>query len=108
MRTRRSGCASYTRARIRSSQDFGLCPGTTAKKLEYTTVGFQLLPEKFSLTELQGVTKSSLIKKLDKRNFRRKAAEDFETMSQYRRAGPMAVRLYRFAAVRSRETEAQA
>lgn len=41
-------------------------------KLEYTTVGFQLLPEKFTLTELQKVYEVILNKKLDKRNFRRK------------------------------------
>ncbi|HWP48429.1 MAG TPA: NUDIX domain-containing protein [Candidatus Limnocylindrales bacterium] len=41
-------------------------------KLNYTTVGFQLLPEKFTLTELQKVYEIILNKKLDKRNFRKK------------------------------------
>jgi 8-oxo-dGTP diphosphatase len=44
-------------------------------KLEYTTVGFQLLPSKFTLGDLQGVYEAILEKKLDKRNFRRKMAE---------------------------------
>src|SRR5215471_12582842 len=43
-------------------------------KLEYTTVGFQLLPKKFMLTELQEVYEAILGRKLDKRNFRRKMA----------------------------------
>lgn len=41
-------------------------------KLEYTTVGFQLLPKKFTLTELQRLYEIILSKKLDKRNFRKK------------------------------------
>ncbi len=41
-------------------------------KLEYTTVGFQLLPRAFTLTELQRVYEAILAKRLDKRNFRRK------------------------------------
>ncbi len=41
-------------------------------KLEYTTVGLELLPEKFTLTELQNVYETILEKKLDKRNFRKK------------------------------------
>ena len=41
-------------------------------KLEYTTVGFQLLPKKFTLTELQRVYEVILGRVLDKRNFRRK------------------------------------
>lgn len=44
-------------------------------KLEYTTVGFQLLPSKFTLGELQTVYEAILGKTLDKRNFRRKIAE---------------------------------
>jgi 8-oxo-dGTP diphosphatase len=41
-------------------------------KLDYTSVGFQLLPRKFTLTELQQVYEVILRKKLDKRNFRKK------------------------------------
>ena len=39
-------------------------------KLEYTTVGFQLLPSKFTLGELQTIYEAILGKTLDKRNFR--------------------------------------
>ena len=45
-----------------------------ANKLEYTTVGFQLLPKKFTLSQLQRVYESVLGRSLDKRNFRRKIA----------------------------------
>lgn len=45
-----------------------------ANKLEYTTVGFQLLPRKFTLTQLQRVYEAVLGRALDKRNFRRKIA----------------------------------
>lgn len=41
-------------------------------KLEYTSVGFQLLPDQFTLTELQTAYEIILGEKLDKRNFRRK------------------------------------
>ena len=41
-------------------------------KLEYTTLGFKLLPDKFTLTELQNVFEAILDRQLDKRNFRRK------------------------------------
>jgi len=41
-------------------------------KLEYTTVGFQLLPSSFTLTELQQTYEVILDKQLDKRNFRKK------------------------------------
>jgi 8-oxo-dGTP diphosphatase len=45
-----------------------------ANKLEYTTVGFQLLPKKFTLSQLQQVYEAVLGRELDKRNFRRKMA----------------------------------
>jgi len=41
-------------------------------KLEYTTVGFELLPRKFTLTALQRLHEAILGKALDKRNFRRR------------------------------------
>jgi 8-oxo-dGTP diphosphatase len=44
-------------------------------KIEYTNLAFQLLPEKFTLTELQKVYEIILGKKLDKRNFRKKVKE---------------------------------
>ncbi len=41
-------------------------------KLEYTTIGFQLLPPEFTLGELQEVYEAILNRPLDKRNFRKK------------------------------------
>ncbi len=41
-------------------------------KLEYTAVGFELLPQAFTLTELQTAYEIVLGEELDKRNFRRK------------------------------------
>jgi 8-oxo-dGTP diphosphatase len=41
-------------------------------KLEYTTIGFELLPKNFTLTDLQKVYEAILDTKLDTRNFRKK------------------------------------
>ena len=41
-------------------------------KLEYTAVGFNLLPEQFTLSELQAAYETVLAVCLDKRNFRRR------------------------------------
>lgn len=41
-------------------------------KLDYTTIAFNLLPEQFTLRELQRVNEIILHKKVDKRNFRKK------------------------------------
>lgn len=41
-------------------------------KLDYTTIAFNLLPEQFTLRELQSVYETILHKRLDKRNFRKK------------------------------------
>ncbi len=41
-------------------------------KIEYTTVAFSLLSEKFTLTDMQNVYETILNKSLDKRNFRKK------------------------------------
>lgn len=69
-------------------------------KLEYTTVGFQLLPSRFTLSELQEVYETILAKKLDKRNFRRKLAllKVLRPTREYRRAGRRPARLYEFVA----------
>ena len=71
-------------------------------KLEYTTVGFQLLPEKFTLTELQEVYEAILGRKLDKRNFRRKMSvlKILKPLSEHRRGGQRPAQLYRFVASR--------
>ena len=42
------------------------------ERLEFCPIAFQLLPEKFTLTELQHSYELILAKKLDKRNFRKK------------------------------------
>ncbi len=41
-------------------------------KMEYTTVGFKLLPKKFTLSQLQNIYEIIFNKKFDKRNFRKK------------------------------------
>lgn len=58
-------------------------------KLEYTTVGFQLLPDEFTLSELQYAYELILGEELDKRNFRRKilSAEVLEDTGRKKREG---------------------
>jgi len=67
-------------------------------KLEYTAVGFELLPEVFTLSELQAAYEIILGEKLDKRNFRRKIlrAEVIEETGQTRTGEGRPARLYRF------------
>ena len=67
-------------------------------KLEYTAVGFQLLPEQFSLTELQKTYEMILGERLDKRNFRRRilAAGIIEETTQKRSGEGRPARLYRY------------
>lgn len=71
-------------------------------KLEYTTVGFQLLPEKFTLGELQTVYQAILGRPLDKRNFRRKLAllGILKPLREWQRTGRKPAQLFRFAAAR--------
>ncbi len=71
-------------------------------KLEYTTVGFQLLPDKFTLVELQAVYEAILGRRLDKRNFRRKIdlLGIVRPLREERRTGRKPARLYRFSARR--------
>jgi len=69
-------------------------------KLDYTTVGFQLLPKRFSLTELQEVYEAILDKRLDKRNFRRKIGllKILRPTREYRHGGRRPARLFEFVA----------
>jgi 8-oxo-dGTP diphosphatase len=71
-------------------------------KLEYTTVGFQLLPRRFTLSELQAVYEAILGRQLDKRNFRRKIAllGILKPLREWRRTGRKPAQLFRFAAER--------
>lgn len=71
-------------------------------KLEYTTVGFQLLPEKFTLSELQTVYEAILGRKLDKRNFRRKISllRILKSLREWQRTGRKPAQLFRFAAAK--------
>jgi 8-oxo-dGTP diphosphatase len=70
-------------------------------KIEYTTVGFQLLPEEFTLSELQDVYEAVAGRPLDKRNFRRRIEllDVLIPLDRWRRGGPSRpARLYRFRA----------
>jgi len=67
-------------------------------KLEYTAVGFELLPETFSLTQLQQTYEIILGEALDKRNFRRRILDAgvIEATSHKRSDGGRPARLYRY------------
>lgn len=67
-------------------------------KLEWTALGFLLLPSEFTLSELQTVYETVLSEPLDKRNFRRKmlAAGVLEDTGQLREGGHRPAKLYRF------------
>jgi 8-oxo-dGTP diphosphatase len=68
-------------------------------KVRYQPVGFELLPPRFTLSQLQHLYETVLERPLDKRNFRRKAlAMDFleETDKIEQDVAHRAARLYRF------------
>lgn len=69
-------------------------------KLEWTALGFLLLPTQFTLSELQSVYETVLKEGLDKRNFRRKilAADILEETGGYREGDHRPAKLYRFSA----------
>lgn len=69
-------------------------------KLEYTALGFFLLPDEFTLSELQQVYEVVLCEPLDKRNFRRKilAQGILESTAKLRYGDHRPAKLYRFAA----------
>jgi len=58
-------------------------------KLDYSTIAFQLLPETFTLGELQQVYETLVDAEIDKRNFRKwaQALEQIEATGELRRRG---------------------
>jgi 8-oxo-dGTP diphosphatase len=67
-------------------------------KLDYTNVGFELLPETFTLTELQQVHEAILGEPVDKRNFRRKLSMRgiVRAIRKWHQTGRRPAQLYRF------------
>jgi len=67
-------------------------------KLDYTTVGFELLPAKFTLTELQMVHEAILGESLDKRNFRRKTILKgiVRPLKEWQKTGRKPAQLFKF------------
>ncbi len=67
-------------------------------KLEYSAVGFELLPEEFTLSEIQHTYEIILGEKLDKRNFRRRILEAgiIETTPRRRNGDGRPAQLYRY------------
>ncbi len=68
-------------------------------KLEYSAVAFQLLPDAFTLTELQNAYEHILRERLDKRNFRRKVLSMaiLEETGELRMGDHRPAKLYRFS-----------
>ena len=66
-------------------------------KIEYTDIAFNLMPEMFTLTELQQVYEVILDKELLKANFRRKTADMVVETNEYTKdAGHRPSKLFRF------------
>jgi 8-oxo-dGTP diphosphatase len=79
-------------------------------KLEYSAVGFELLPDEFTLSELQHMYEIILGENLDKRNFRRRILEAgiIEATSRQRTRGEgRPARLYRYRADAVAEVKAR-
>jgi 8-oxo-dGTP diphosphatase len=67
-------------------------------KLDYSNVGFELLPKKFTLTDLQLVHEAILGQPLDKRNFRRKITQQgiVKSIDEWMQTGRKPAQLFRF------------
>jgi 8-oxo-dGTP diphosphatase len=68
-------------------------------KIQYAPVAFELLPEQFTLTDLQDAYEAVLGTRLDKRNFRRKVLSEKVVipMDRFSHKEKRPARLYRFA-----------
>ncbi len=78
-------------------------------KIEYSAVGFELLPDTFTLSALQKIYEIILGEKLDKRNFRRRIlqANIIEATSAYETGEGRPARLYRYRADAVAEVKAR-
>lgn len=78
-------------------------------KLEYSAAGFELLPEEFTLSEIQHTYEMILGEKLDKRNFRRRILEAgvIEETARMRGGEGRPARLYRYRADAVAEVKAR-
>jgi 8-oxo-dGTP diphosphatase len=78
-------------------------------KLEYTAAGFELLPDQFTLTEIQHTYEMILGESLDKRNFRRRILEAgiIEPTAHMRTGEGRPARLYRYRADAVAEVKAR-
>ena len=86
---------------LHNERVLGVARQRIINKLQYTNAAYSLLPEFFTLTELQQVYQSILGRRLDKRNFRRRMlASDLlvETKRTSTAGRHRPARLYRFAA----------
>ncbi len=75
-------------------------------KVRYQPIGFELLPRKFTLTELQSLYEAVLERSLDKRNFRKKILTMdllIETEEKQQGVAHRAPQLYRFDAAKYRK-----
>ena len=79
-------------------------------KVRYQPIGFELLPKKFTLTQLQHLYELILEQPLDKRNFRKKVIKLgilAETNEVEKDVSRRAARLYRFDRTRYRKLQKQ-
>lgn len=78
-------------------------------KLEYSAVGFELLPDTFTLTQIQSTYEIILGEKLDKRNFRRRilGANIIEPTNDMSSGEGRPARLYRYRADAVAEVKAR-
>ena len=70
-------------------------------KLNYTSVGFELLPAKFTLTELQLVHEAIMGEAIDKRNFRRRINQQgiVKPLKEWVQTGRKPAQLYKFTSI---------
>lgn len=76
-------------------------------KVRYKPVGFELLPTKFTLTQLQQLYETILERPLDKRNFRKKilAMDLLQPLEEFQQAANRPARLYSFDRTKYRRLE---